>query len=704
VDLFIIIMSRHEQYVYFPDDKNYVIKASLTKDANICLAFNLCEREVVYWGNRPATYHSTEVKVVEIIPIFSHLTQEVSKYALDQIITNINCYMNFERARWQPWCNDEEKTWNTLVPWSPPDLTQYNYRGKFAIYYRNGITKQCGSYENGKPIGFWEDYDSDGCSYRESNYVDGKLHGHFKAVHCIIKINENRKISEGDYDCSKKMGKWLDRIDIPDGIGGPLMRAEGMYQNDMKVGTWRLLDKSDSDLIEVSYDNDQIVWYVFLTSSGIRKEGRYRGGVKVGKWIYQIPNEFPVIHNFDLEPAEPSEQNLLQTHDLMSTMPIQSIEKLQQIVTILSKNFINQKVDRITDEMQYAITEITTDFVGQIQKRMDKTLSYVYVCGNGGVLQAILTEKSKTNEKRSDIVDPQHARYYSTEVKVIKAMPLFRESMIGKCTPGTILKDVTYYMTEEQAQWSAWEDIWAPDLTEEKYTGGFTTWWPSGHIRCKGQYENGYQTGLWQCYSATDGHRWREDVNYANGKLHGQNIIWCDDKIKSEKNFKNGKQVGYEVSYDIDTGLKESETTYDDNGKRESGGIYNNGQKDGQWIDRIQLMITNSHYVMCIAHGNYNNGLKNGTWKLVNSLTNCIGDGEVSYSNDKLNERFRFRLTRDFYICGKYHDGKPSGKWIYKFQNEHQIVHNFYDNDDEQNLLSFLHQKLDHSIIEKFVL
>jgi uncharacterized protein len=199
------------------------------------------------------------------------------------------------------------------------------------------------------------------------------------------------------------------------------------------------------------------------------------------------------------------------------------------------------------------------------------------------------------------------------------------------------------------------EEITKLDVQNEYY--------PDGRIKVSATYRNGLPEGVKREYSQ-DGVI-QNSYLYKNGIITGEGIMredgsrdghwkefYEDHSLKSEGDYKNGKQVG-EWKY------------FYPNGKVEQSGKYNNSGKlvgTWKWYYESGQLLTEEEYV---------NGVKDGMHTEYDEDQKVVEEGE--YVNG-LEDGPWFNISGDYLERGTYRDGLKTGIWktYYLFRKEAQ--------------------------------
>lgn len=143
-----------------------------------------------------------------------------------------------------------------------------------------------GQYENGVKEGYWVSKGKDGQVLSEGNYKNGKKDGHW-----VTKDEDGNFISLGSYKKGKKKGAWEHYFEP--GLTRTKDRnyklsAKGSYKKDKKVGYW----------VEWHEDMGNLDRFKSPTFFGlIRSEGDYIDDIRVGEWLHYDSNDKQIDPN-----------------------------------------------------------------------------------------------------------------------------------------------------------------------------------------------------------------------------------------------------------------------------------------------------------------------------------------------------------------------------------------------------------------------
>jgi uncharacterized protein len=172
-----------------------------------------------------------------------------------------------------------------------PELAKLDIR---TTYYSNGQVQTSGPYKDNMPFGMHRIYDENGKPKTADIYDSGK-------------IVASGPIDEGD----QQEGYWKEFYDKE------VVKAEGNYENGIKVGEWKYLFRDGKKFEVGKYDKKgkqtgKWLWYYedgslrresnfekgqedgdfveYNDSGKVITEGQYADGMKDGKWTYQLGN------------------------------------------------------------------------------------------------------------------------------------------------------------------------------------------------------------------------------------------------------------------------------------------------------------------------------------------------------------------------------------------------------------------------------
>lgn len=179
-------------------------------------------------------------------------------------------------------------------------------------------------------------------------------------------------------------------------------------------------------------------------------------------------------------------------------------------------------------------------------------------------------------------------------------------------------------------------------------------------------YKNGEPTGTWEETDA-NGNLVYKKV-YAAPKTYSETEYFDNGKLKSLKNFAEGKRNGKQESY-LDNGFKEEESEYDNglkvmlkdyhnNGKLARSVIFNANGRNGvdEYFDRKGMPTRKATYV---------DGRQNGleTRYHYNSNQKYV---EEEYKNDVQDGIYKeYHANGDLSVDGRFVQGQQEGLWKY---------------------------------------
>jgi antitoxin component YwqK of YwqJK toxin-antitoxin module len=151
--------------------------------------------------------------------------------------------------------------------------------GPWIFYHTNGKLEQKGKYDKkGQPQGEWKWYYEDTRILREETYIDGLANG------TMTEYSDDsiqKTITKGDLVDGLKEGPWF--FEMTD------YREAGTYKADKREGPWKHMYTTNGKIrFEGNYtdgqpDGKHIYYY---ENGNIREEGKYIFGRKEGDWKY----------------------------------------------------------------------------------------------------------------------------------------------------------------------------------------------------------------------------------------------------------------------------------------------------------------------------------------------------------------------------------------------------------------------------------
>lgn len=162
--------------------------------------------------------------------------------------------------------------------------------GVFEEYYKNGSLKNKKSFINGKINGIYNNYYKNGQLWFWTEYKDGKRNGDyekFKNDTLIVKGNYKDDKKEGLWSYTDKLGKvttqvWSSGM-LKSGFFTHRNGTKGMVKNFKREGYWKEYQKLG--ISEGNYENDERVgfWKV-IDSLDVYSKGKFINGYKDGNW------------------------------------------------------------------------------------------------------------------------------------------------------------------------------------------------------------------------------------------------------------------------------------------------------------------------------------------------------------------------------------------------------------------------------------
>jgi antitoxin component YwqK of YwqJK toxin-antitoxin module len=172
--------------------------------------------------------------------------------------------------------------------------------GEWNYYYQNGSSYRKGTYANDLREGNWQTWYEDGVLLMNGVYQEGKEEGLW------YNYWENGSLkNKAEFKQGKLNGTWLSYT--PESV----LSSSGKYKNGLKVGVWndyynngRLKEKAHYKIFtEKNRTNDMAIMGLKETVSDyngkfeaysqrdfqLKSEGKYRKGLKHGKWIDYYP-------------------------------------------------------------------------------------------------------------------------------------------------------------------------------------------------------------------------------------------------------------------------------------------------------------------------------------------------------------------------------------------------------------------------------
>lgn len=146
--------------------------------------------------------------------------------------------------------------------------------GDWKYYFSNGKTEQAGVYiKNGKPDGEWVWYYSDGDTLMVQNYSEGLLNGRF-----IEYSDSGTFVAKGQYIDGFEEGYW--KYQLGD------IKSEGTYSEGRRYGIWKNYFDNGKLNFEGSFvdDNPDGKHYYYWDNGYVKENGTYIMGKRNGNW------------------------------------------------------------------------------------------------------------------------------------------------------------------------------------------------------------------------------------------------------------------------------------------------------------------------------------------------------------------------------------------------------------------------------------
>ena len=217
------------------------------------------------------------------------------------------------------------------------------------------------------------------------------------------------------------------------------------------------------------------------------------------------------------------------------------------------------------------------------------------------------------------------------------------------------------------------------------------------------QYKEGRRHGATKTYFL-DGETVENESYFKEGKPDGIFKTYNHEgKLISEKGYKNGLEHGVDKAYDAETGKVRREATYVE-GKLDSkqtqtigsgNGSYtvssnnNNGQKDGEYIEKFEdgKIKTKGAYKAGKKNGRWETYKKDGLPEKVVTYRDDLRHGEyiTYYTDGTVNEVFNYADDKKDGVCKEFYfrTGYPKGEYTYTKGIRNGPFKRYYD---ENNL------------------
>ncbi len=190
-----------------------------------------------------------------------------------------------------------------------------------------------------------------------------------------------------------------------------------------------------------------------------------------------------------------------------------------------------------------------------------------YKACRNSIVTLVLSEASKTNEKRDDVINDRYAKFRCNEAKVISITNVETGEMmendisihdasfeyrVGKIIATDFDEDldevyaegIHYFKSKEAAlSWFYIQNCKIPD-------GEWRMWHENGRKHSEGTYKNGERDGKWM-FLYENGYK-KLGGTFKDGEKDGEWIGWCrNGNKKSKGTYKNGLRDGKWIWWNI---------------------------------------------------------------------------------------------------------------------------------------------------------
>jgi uncharacterized protein len=122
-------------------------------------------------------------------------------------------------------------------------------QGSYQSFYQNGQVQEKGVFEKNEKIGSWQTYFDNGQLASQESFSFGLPDGAWEYY-----TIDGKLLAGGTYSLGKKLGTWIEES----GVDEELLRI-GFYMDDIKTGTWKVVDRQDNLLQEEFYKDGLLI-------------------------------------------------------------------------------------------------------------------------------------------------------------------------------------------------------------------------------------------------------------------------------------------------------------------------------------------------------------------------------------------------------------------------------------------------------------
>lgn len=252
--------------------------------------------------------------------------------------------------------------------------------------------------------------------------------------------------------------------------------------------------------------------------------------------------------------------------------------------------------------------------------------------------------------------------------------------MVNAQTPG---QQCTYFSKSNKPK----ECFFSKKVGEKQLKhGSYTSYYESGAVKSKGNFQNGVSSGIWSFYNERGVLKMQGEI--IDGKNEGLWKYYTDNgKLSSEGTYKGGQKEGTWTAYNengtvkskgefvanVKTGLW---TSYDNEGKSKSEGYYTDSsyteyykntriKVQGEVKDNVSNGVWKYYYEngSLSSTGFEKDGKKTGNWVFYHPNGKIQGEG--TFENNQMNGNWKFYTHEGMLSSqGQEVNGVKDGKWI----------------------------------------
>lgn len=394
-------------------------------------------------------------------------------------------------------------------------------------FYKNGSLKEIVNYSQNKRNGEFLEFADSGILYSKSYYVNDTLQGERRIFYPTQELHFLYNYLNGNYHGEAyEFDKDSVIISIFNYNKGKLVRRE-------------LINRYDSK------NNKTGIWKTYSSSGILREEGEYKNGKRNGIFKqYKYNGELEELKKYNMNELEQDAEELNFVELYKEYYPTGELHFTIAKNDNGKRQGITQEYDKNGDVIETRIYKSDTLFAkGIIDKeglRQDKWLFY-----SGG-------EKVIGKGKYKDDLKIGTWYYYYRTGELEQKGKFSKGKHTGKW--------VWYYKNKTVHR----EEYYR----RGKEDGEFIEYSEDGKILTRGDYVNGLRDGNW-FYQVGDH---TENGKYSDGEKEGEWTHYYDnEQLYFKGSYKNGKPVDKHVYYHY-------------NGNKKWTGKYSLGKKEGKWV------------------------------------------------------------------------------------------------------------------------